>query len=231
MGQPAQPRHRVPVPGVGRAGGARGQRRHGARAVQGGRAGAGGAAGRAAARTWAPAVPRHPDAGGPGGAAPERRPAPHGLAAAQVDPKSEISWDSWIATEADLGRVEAADELRIRRAEQQWEFVVPPGFTTRPAPGLVEGLIRRFFAARGGEVADAQGPAAELPGGVPGVSGRVAGPDVQRLLEVRGGWGRLVRGPGAGGGARRQGSRRPLSPVARPWAAVPYRAVPYRDVM
>lgn len=56
--------------------------------------------------------------------------------------------------EQELGLYELADELRIRRAEQQWEFEVPAGFTTRPdeAPtplvALVDSLAR-FFKARG----------------------------------------------------------------------------------
>lgn len=53
-------------------------------------------------------------------------------AAIKVDPKAEKVWFTWIAMEADAGQVERADELRIRQAEQQWEFEVPAGFTTRP---------------------------------------------------------------------------------------------------
>ncbi|GIL88660.1 hypothetical protein Vretimale_17253 [Volvox reticuliferus] len=69
-------------------------------------------------------------------------------AAVRVDPKNETTWASWIAMESELGFVERADELRIRRAEQQWEFVVPAGFTTRPAPGLLD-TLSRFFSLRG----------------------------------------------------------------------------------
>ncbi|PNW79465.1 hypothetical protein CHLRE_09g416200v5 [Chlamydomonas reinhardtii] len=69
-------------------------------------------------------------------------------AAVRVDPKSETTWASWIAMESELGEIERVDELRIRQAERQWEFVVPAGFTTRPAPGLVDTLAR-FFSARG----------------------------------------------------------------------------------
>jgi hypothetical protein len=35
--------------------------------------------------------------------------------------------------EEDAGYEERADELRIRQAEQAWEFEVPAGFTTRPS--------------------------------------------------------------------------------------------------
>ncbi|GLC37085.1 Protein high chlorophyll fluorescent 107 [Pleodorina starrii] len=69
-------------------------------------------------------------------------------AAVRVDPKNETTWASWIAMESELGFVERADELRIRRAEQLWEFVVPSGFTTRPAPGLLD-TLSRFFSLRG----------------------------------------------------------------------------------
>jgi tetratricopeptide (TPR) repeat protein len=56
-------------------------------------------------------------------------------AALRVDPRSDAAWSTWIAMEEALDRLGAADELRIRRAERQWEFVVPPSFTTRP-PGM-----------------------------------------------------------------------------------------------
>ncbi|EFJ42835.1 hypothetical protein VOLCADRAFT_83495 [Volvox carteri f. nagariensis] len=69
-------------------------------------------------------------------------------AAIRVDPKNETTWASWIAMESEQGFVERADELRIRRAEQQWEFVVPAGFTTRPPPGLLD-TLSQFFSLRG----------------------------------------------------------------------------------
>ncbi|MEW5298917.1 MAG: hypothetical protein WDW36_001987 [Sanguina aurantia] len=53
-------------------------------------------------------------------------------AAIKVDPKNVAVWSTWIDMEQELGLYELADELRIRRAEQQWEFEVPAGFTTRP---------------------------------------------------------------------------------------------------
>lgn len=66
--------------------------------------------------------------------------------------------------EEDLGRLDAANELRIRRSEQQWEFVIPASFSTRPvearkggtlpssAGGVLQGLLdtlNSFFTARG----------------------------------------------------------------------------------
>jgi hypothetical protein len=36
-------------------------------------------------------------------------------------------WNTWVTMEEELGFVDRADELRIRRAEQQWEFEVPRG--------------------------------------------------------------------------------------------------------
>ncbi|KAG2482122.1 hypothetical protein HYH03_018929 [Edaphochlamys debaryana] len=84
-------------------------------------------------------------------------------AAVRVDPKNELTWTSWIAMESEAGFVERADDLRIRQAEQQWEFVVPAGFTTRPAPGLVDTLAK-WFAARGfGSKQDADTPMPEPP--------------------------------------------------------------------
>jgi hypothetical protein len=84
---------------------------------------------------------------------------------AQVDPKNEATWGSWIQMEEDLGRLEAANELRIRRGEQQWEFVIPSSFTTRPEDGsgsagaagvsgsvlqALLGTLNRFFTVRSG---------------------------------------------------------------------------------
>ena len=42
----------------------------------------------------------------------------------QVDPKSDSVWATWVAMEEGLGFLERADDLRIRQAEQQWEFEV-----------------------------------------------------------------------------------------------------------
>lgn len=69
----------------------------------------------------------------------------------QVDSKAETVWETWIAMEEELGYLERADELRIRRAEQQWEFEVPAGFTTRPDASPLNSLVdtlARFFKAR-----------------------------------------------------------------------------------
>ena len=55
-------------------------------------------------------------------------------AALKVDPRNDRTWGTWIQMEEELGRLEAASDLRIRRGEQQWEFVIPSSFTTRP-PG------------------------------------------------------------------------------------------------
>jgi hypothetical protein len=73
-------------------------------------------------------------------------------AAIKVDPKNEKVWSAWIGMEEENGQLERADELRIRRAEQQWEFEVPANFTTRPSAerslnSLVENLTK-FFRAR-----------------------------------------------------------------------------------
>lgn len=88
-------------------------------------------------------------------------------AALKVDPKNESTWSTWIKMEEDLGRLDAANELRIRRSEQQWEFVIPASFSTRPlgvdstdgtsssnsrGAGLLQGLLNTlnsFFSARG----------------------------------------------------------------------------------
>jgi hypothetical protein len=79
----------------------------------------------------------------------------------QVDAKNEATWSSWVQMEEDLGRLEAANELRIRSTEQQWEFVVPASFSTRAAArhssdsssGLLQSLVstlNRFFSVRAG---------------------------------------------------------------------------------
>jgi hypothetical protein len=70
-------------------------------------------------------------------------------AALKVDPKNESTWSTWISMEEDLGRLEAANELRIRRSEQQWEFVIPSSFSTR-----VQGMAANVAAGMG------MGPAA-----------------------------------------------------------------------
>ncbi len=56
-----------------------------------------------------------------------------------MDPKAEKVWFTWIAMEADAGYFERAEELRIRSAEQAWEFEVPAGFTTRPGGSAAGG--------------------------------------------------------------------------------------------
>jgi len=75
----------------------------------------------------------------------------------QVDPKNEATWSSWIQMEEDMGRLEAANELRIRSSEQQWEFVIPASFSTRTAGGSdagssvlqsLLGTLNRFFSIR-----------------------------------------------------------------------------------
>jgi hypothetical protein len=74
-------------------------------------------------------------------------------AALKVDPKNEPTWGTWIAMEDDLGRVDAANELRIRRSEQQWEFVIPASFSTRPEGNSLLGslltTLNTFFGRRG----------------------------------------------------------------------------------
>jgi hypothetical protein len=108
-------------------------------------------------------------------------------AALKVDPKNESTWSTWIKMEEDAGRLEAANELRIRRSEQQWEFVIPASFSTRPAgaaelagsvldgsssasgaaAGLVQsllGTLNRFFSARG----------AAIPGGAAAAGGSIS---------------------------------------------------------
>jgi hypothetical protein len=79
----------------------------------------------------------------------------------QVDAKNEATWSSWVQMEEDLGRLEAANELRIRSTEQQWEFVVPASFSTRTSAGhfgdgsngLLQSLVNtlnRFFSVQAG---------------------------------------------------------------------------------
>lgn len=88
-------------------------------------------------------------------------------AALKVDPRSESAWSTWIAMEDDLGRGDAAQDLRIRRSEQQWEFVIPSTFTTRPAGGGANGA--------GGVTAGLAPPPLGLaPGGV-GAGGSAGG--------------------------------------------------------
>ncbi|KAI8472927.1 MAG: hypothetical protein J3K34DRAFT_519304 [Monoraphidium minutum] len=78
-------------------------------------------------------------------------------AALKVEPRNESTWATWIQMEEELGRLEAANDLRIRRGEQQWEFVIPSSFTTRPDGGGGGGgplnamlsTINRFFRLRG----------------------------------------------------------------------------------
>ena len=73
-------------------------------------------------------------------------------AAIKVDPKNEKVWSAWISMEEEIGQMERAEELMIRRAEQQWEFEVPANFTTRPSTErslsyLIDNLTR-FFSVR-----------------------------------------------------------------------------------
>jgi len=83
-------------------------------------------------------------------------------AALRVDPRSDAAWSTWIAMEEALDRLGAADELRIRRAERQWEFVVPPSFTTRPPGGGGGGEgARASAAAVAAAAASASAPAWE----------------------------------------------------------------------
>jgi hypothetical protein len=85
--------------------------------------------------------------------------------------------------EEDLGRLEAANELRIRSSEQQWEFVIPASFSTRMpagagadgASGLLQSLVgtlNRFFSVRGGAAAGgSNGSSNGAGGGSSGVRG------------------------------------------------------------
>jgi hypothetical protein len=81
------------------------------------------------------------------------------LCALQIDAKNEVTWQSWIQMEEDSGRLEAANELRIRSSEQQWEFVIPASFSTRgtgpdgssSSSGLLQsllGTLNKFFSVR-----------------------------------------------------------------------------------
>jgi hypothetical protein len=92
--------------------------------------------------------------------------------------------------EEDLGHLEAANELRIRRGEQQWEFVIPSSFTTRPdgsalasdASTLLQsllGTLNRFFSVRSGGSMAPGGSAAARGALAPGSSGSGEG-GVQR---------------------------------------------------
>ncbi|GBF99253.1 mRNA maturation factor [Raphidocelis subcapitata] len=112
-------------------------------------------------------------------------------AALKVDPRNESTWGTWIAMEEELGRLEAANDLRIRRGEQQWEFVIPSSFTTRPPGG---GGGEEEGSGEGGGAAAAGAPA--------------LGPlnsiltTINRFFRARGeGFGR-AGGGGGGGGAR-----------------------------
>jgi hypothetical protein len=95
--------------------------------------------------------------------------------------------------EEELGRLEAANDLRIRRGEQQWEFVIPSSFTTRP-PG-------------GGGGGEGEGDAAGAAAVVAGLGG---GPlnailsTINRFFRARG-------EAGEGGGAGKGGGRRTLA--------------------
>lgn len=62
--------------------------------------------------------------------------------------------------EEELGLFDKANELRIRRAEKQWEFVIPSNFTTRRDGGPLAGLgatLSKFFSAREGATAGGAG--------------------------------------------------------------------------
>ena len=68
-----------------------------------------------------------------------------------IDPKNDNVWSTWIAMEEEIGFLDKADDLRIRQAEQQWEFEVPFNFTTRPTESPLAGLVdtlSKFFLAR-----------------------------------------------------------------------------------
>jgi len=85
-------------------------------------------------------------------------------AAIKVDPKNEKVWSTWIGMEQEQGNLERADELRIRRAEQQWEFEVPANFTTRPGDssplsGLIDTLSRFFNLRESSSGTNTRGPA------------------------------------------------------------------------
>jgi len=90
-------------------------------------------------------------------------------AAIRVDPKSEAVWSTWITMEQEAGFLERAEELRIRQAEQQWEFEVPAGFTTRPSSGspltALTDTLARFFRARDAASASPSAAAAAAASG------------------------------------------------------------------
>lgn len=113
-------------------------------------------------------------------------------AALKVDPRNESTWATWIQMEEELGRLEAANDLRIRRGEQQWEFVIPSSFTTRPdgagASGALNAMlqtINRFFRLRGegsggGSGESAAGEASSSGGG--GSRSRAGGKSLAEML-------------------------------------------------
>lgn len=71
-------------------------------------------------------------------------------AALKVNPRNDRTWDRWIEMEDEIGEKTRADELKIRRAEQQWEFVIPSTFTTRPENAPVTRLLEslnKFFSS------------------------------------------------------------------------------------
>jgi hypothetical protein len=67
-----------------------------------------------------------------------------------VEPRNDVVWETWIAMEDELGAADVANELRVRRAERQWEFVIPANFTTRPetALGSLLSTLNTFFSQR-----------------------------------------------------------------------------------
>jgi hypothetical protein len=71
-------------------------------------------------------------------------------AALKVDPRNDVVWETWISMEDELGAADTANELRVRRAEKQWEFVIPANFTTRPETPLDSLLstLNTFFKQR-----------------------------------------------------------------------------------
>ena len=86
-------------------------------------------------------------------------------AALKVDPKNETTWGTWIAMEEDLGRLTAANELRIRRSEQQWEFVIPSSFSTRPGASVFDSLLNTlnsFFSARSSNNSSSSGSSSNI---------------------------------------------------------------------
>jgi hypothetical protein len=60
-------------------------------------------------------------------------------AALKVDPRNDVVWETWISMEDELGSADTANELRVRRAEKQWEFAIPANFTSRNGSSSIEG--------------------------------------------------------------------------------------------